>query len=266
MRKSVLTGLFACTLVLAGGSVSAEPTILNNETTTEKTVVELLSLQSDSALAVIDEVVKKDEKPAEPAEPVEPVVIKHVVAKDETLSDIAKANNLEWKRIFDKNTNLADPNVIHVGLELVIPAVEEQLAPRELPAPVIAPVVAPVAKKAVTKTSKPSSTTAKTAVSRGTSSGNGYVAGYCTWYIKNRRPDLPNNLGNANTWVSRAAAQGIATGSTPSAGAVGQRNNHVVYVESVNGDGTINISEMNYQSLYTITSRTVNASDFSYIY
>ena len=262
MRKSVLTGLFACTLVFMGGSASAETTVINNETTTEKTVVELLSLQSDTALTVIEEAVKSEEKPVEP---VEPVVIKHVVAKDETLSDIAKANNLEWKRIFDKNTALADPNIIEVGQELVIPNTDEQLAPRELPAPVVAPVVEPIVKKSTTK-AKPASTSAKTEVSRGTSSGNGYVEGYCTWYVKNRRPDLPNNLGNASTWVTRAAAQGIATGSTPSVGAVGQRNNHVVYVESVNGDGTINITDMNYQSLYTITSRTVNASDFSYIY
>ncbi len=262
MRISVLTGLFACTLVLAGSSASAETTVLNNETTTEKTVVELLSIQSDTALAVIDEVVKSEEKPAEP---VEPVIVKHVVAKNETLSDIAKANSLEWKRIFDKNTTIANPNIIEVGQEIVIPSVEEQLAPRELPAPVVAPVVAPIAQKTVSK-AKPASTVPKTIATRGTSSGNGYVAGYCTWYVKNRRPDLPNNLGNASTWVSRASAQGIATGSTPSAGAVGQRGNHVVYVESVNGDGTINITDMNYQSLYTITSRTVNAADFSYIY
>lgn len=254
MRKSVLTGLFACTLVFLGGSASAESTVINNEITTEKTVVELLSLQNDTALTVIDEVVNGDEKP------VEPVVIKHVVAKDETLSDIAKANNIEWQRIFDKNISLADPNVIEVGTELVIPAPDEQLPPRELPAPVV-----PVVQKTVAKT-KSASTTIKTTVARGTSSGNGYVAGYCTWYVKNRRPDLPNNLGNASSWISNASAQGIATGSTPVAGAVGQRNNHVVYVESVNGDGTINITDMNYRSTYEITSRTVNASDFRYIY
>lgn len=256
MRKSVLTGLFACTLVLAGGSASAESTVLNNQISTEKTVVELLTLESDTALSVIDEVVNKDVKPAEP------IVIKHVVAKDETLSDIAKANNVEWQRIFDKNTTIADPNVIEVGQEIVIPAVEEQLTPRELPTQVLEIVVA---KKTVTKP-KASSTVTKTVVSRDTSAGNGYVAGYCTWYVKNRRPDLPNNLGNASTWVSRASAQGIGTGSAPAVGAVGQRGNHVVYVESLNGDGTINITDMNYQALYEITSRTVNASDFSYIY
>lgn len=255
MRKSVLTGLFACTLVFLGGSASAESTVLNNETTTDKSVVELLSIQNDTALTVIDEVVNQE------AKPVEPVMIKHVVAKNETLSDIAKANNIEWQRIFDKNITLVNPNVIEVGLELVIPTPDEQLTPRELPAPVVIPVV----ERPVSKT-KTASTVTKTATTRGTSSGNGYVAGYCTWYVKNRRPDLPNNLGNASTWVSKASAQGIATGSTPAVGAVGQRGNHVVYVESVNGDGTINITDMNHKALYEITARTVSASDFRYIY
>jgi surface antigen len=80
------------------------------------------------------------------------------------------------------------------------------------------------------------------------------------------RPDLPNNLGNANTWVSRAAAQGLATGSAPRVGAVGQQGMHVVYVEAVNGDGTVTISEMNHAGLYVRTVRTVPASTFMYIY
>ncbi len=33
----------------------------------------------------------------------------------------------------------------------------------------------------------------------GNASGNNYAAGNCTWYVKSRRADIPNNLGNANT-------------------------------------------------------------------
>ena len=77
---------------------------------------------------------------------------------------------------------------------------------------------------------------------------------------------MPNNLGNANTWVARAAAQGMATGSTPRAGAVGQQGMHVVYVESVNGDGTVTISEMNHVGWNVVNQRTVPASNFQYIY
>ena len=108
-------------------------------------------------------------------------------------------------------------------------------------------------------------------IPRGSSSGNTYGYGYCTWYAKNMRPDLPNNLGNANTWYSRAAAQGLPVGSTPRAGAIGTTTRgslgHVVYVHSVNGDGTIYISDMNYRGWNQVTYRTVSASEFEgYIY
>lgn len=95
--------------------------------------------------------------------------------------------------------------------------------------------------------------------------GNTYSPGYCTWYAKNMRPDLPNNLGNADTWVARAAAQGLPTGSEPRVGAIGQQGMHVVYVEAVDGD-MVTISEMNYHGLWSMNTRTVSASSFSYIY
>lgn len=113
---------------------------------------------------------------------------------------------------------------------------------------------------------KPQNTTITTLdVQRGTFS-NTYDLGHCTFYAKNRRPDLSNSLGNANTWVVRAAAQGYATGYTPKAGSVGQKGMHVVYVESVNADGTFNLSEMNYQTLGVITYRTVSSVGWSFVY
>ena len=101
---------------------------------------------------------------------------------------------------------------------------------------------------------------------------NTYDYGYCTWYVKNRRgASLPNSLGNANTWYSRAAAAGMAVGSVPRPGAVGTTTRgslgHVVYVESVNGDGSITISEMNAAAGWGNTNtRTASASEFVYIY
>jgi surface antigen len=171
----------------------------------------------------------------------------------------------EWKRLFDKNTTLQNPDLLEVGSELVVPLPDEVISPKELPEPpirVVEAVVAKSPKKIATNT-----VTQTTQVQpRGSVSANGYVAGYCTWYVKNRRPDMPNNLGNASSWVSRAAAQGLPTGSSPRVGAVGQRGNHVVYVESVNDDGTVTISEMNHKGLYVQTTRTLPASYFSYIY
>ncbi len=55
--------------------------------------------------------------------------------------------------------------------------------------------------------------------------------------------------GNANQWPGNARAAGIPTGTTARAGAVGVVSSgtygHVAWVESVNGDGTINISHYN---------------------
>jgi len=101
---------------------------------------------------------------------------------------------------------------------------------------------------------------------KGSSTGNLYAAGNCTFYAKSKRPDLPNNLGNANTWVSRASAQGYSTGSTPQVGAIGQKSTHVVYVTGVNSDGTFNLSEWNYRNLYETTHRTVSAVGWQFIY
>lgn len=97
--------------------------------------------------------------------------------------------------------------------------------------------------------------------------GNTYACGQCTWYAKSKRPDLPNRLGNGGQWVASAAALGFATGSTPRAGAIGEQPGHVVYVESVNKNGTVNISEMNYNGgVGVVNHRTVPASTFKYIY
>lgn len=100
---------------------------------------------------------------------------------------------------------------------------------------------------------------------------NNYIWGQCTWYAKNKRPDLPNNLGNANTWYSIAASQGVAVGTEPRAGAIGATTEgvygHVVYVESMNSDGTVNISEMNYAGgVGVVHMRSVMPSEFVYIY
>lgn len=99
--------------------------------------------------------------------------------------------------------------------------------------------------------------------------GNGYTAGNCTWYVKSRRPDIGNFWGNANAWLGSAQSAGFKTGNTPRVGAIAVTYagpmGHVAYVESVSG-GMVTISEMNYGGLYNMNTRTVPASDFSYIY
>jgi surface antigen len=259
MRKSVLTGIFACTLIFVAQVERAEAIEIasekTNETTTSLVNIETMNETTVSPLLLMTEV--KEEVVILPEEK-KPTI--HTVAENETLSNIAKLYNTTWEKIYSKNIQLENPNIVNPGIQLTIPEVDEVVHMR--PIPVVAPKPA-----VITKSSKPKTTNTPTVTSsRGTSSGNGYVAGYCTWYVKNRRSDIPNNLGNASTWVSRAASQGMATGSVPKPGAVGQRGNHVVYVETVNDDGTVTISEMNHKGLYVHTVRTVPASYFSYIY
>ncbi|MCA9328543.1 CHAP domain-containing protein [Candidatus Saccharibacteria bacterium] len=257
MRASVLTGMFACVLIFGThtAKTSAQtPEVLTNSEQTS--VIELLSVETETVLEVIDEIVL--DETSQPANSQETKQVSYIIEEGDNLSKVAAKYETTWQRLFFKNTQLEDPNILVVGAELVIPTKDEELTERELPEVIIQPVTSAA--------NSSSAAASQVTVARGSSSGNGYVAGYCTWYVKNKRPDLPNNLGNAATWVSRAAAQGLPTGSTPAVGAVGQRGNHVVYVESVNVDGTVTISEMNHKGLYVMTVRTLPASYFSYIY
>ena len=272
MRKSVLTGLFACGLILATSTASAsaesfDSRLFTNKQDQKTTIASLLTIaRSDSVDVIVADSANGQSETSTDTQQIADSILKHTVVEGESLSDIAKKYATEWKRIFDKNTNIQDPDIITAGMELLIPAADEQLAPRELPVRtvVVAPREVDSTPRTTTTSQAVQARTAKQAPATATS--NGYVAGYCTWYVKNKRPDLPNNLGNASTWVARAAAQGIATGSTPAVGAVGQRGNHVVYVESVNDDGTVTISEMNHKGLYVTTTRTLPADYFRYVY
>lgn len=276
MRIAVLTGLLACTLVFVGSSQTASASeaelIAVTPKSTESVSLKLVAVadKTESELLPFDTDVVAQQITQEP------VVVEHVVQDDESLSDIAKKHNTTWKRIFDRNDSIEDPNIVKPGETIVIPGTDEQVEERDLPT-VAQPVVATAAATTSPVSNNTRSVAAPTAtvqpalapvVARGSSAGNRYTAGNCTWYVKSMRPDLPNNLGNANTWAARAAAQGLATGSTPRVGAAAQMRGymHVAYVTAVNGDGTVTISEMNWRGLYQVSSRTVPASSLVYIY
>lgn len=263
MRKSVFTGVFACALVFIVNSNNASAIEVkveeNNNSTSSIIKLENITETPKSPLLTMAEA--SVESIVQPEQPVMPVVIIHTVAPNESLSMIAARYQTTWERIYNKNTNISDPDILSVGTQIIIPEVSEQLVDRPMPVET-APVTV---QKTGAKTAKSETKTSSVPAAK-KSTGNGYIAGYCTWYVKNKRPDMPNNLGNASTWVSRAAAQGMATGSTPTVGAVGQKGNHVVYVEAVNGDGTVTISEMNHKGRWVMTTRTLPASYFSYIY
>lgn len=95
---------------------------------------------------------------------------------------------------------------------------------------------------------------------------------YVAWKVASTGRFVPHfgGAGNANQWPSTTARYGIPSGSTPKAGAaavwpIGYYG-HVMYVESVNGDGTITVSDynLNWDGLYR--SYTRPAAGLTYIY
>lgn len=101
--------------------------------------------------------------------------------------------------------------------------------------------------------------------------GNKYAFGYCTYYAFNRRAaagrPVGSNWGNASSWAYLAAASGFGVDHSPRAGDVFQTSGgwggygHVGYVERVNSNGSILVSEMNYAGWNVVSSRTISASE-----
>lgn len=73
---------------------------------------------------------------------------------------------------------------------------------------------------------------------------------YTAWKVGQRTGRFPYYWGNANQWPASARASGYSTGSTPRVNAVGVISagayGHVVWIEAVNGDGTVDVSQYNY--------------------
>ena len=108
---------------------------------------------------------------------------------------------------------------------------------------------------------------------------NGYEYGYCTYWAAVRRAQIgrpvPSNLGNAISWYSLAAASGLGVGAEPRKGAVvwtpaTYGYGHVGFVEKVNPDGSVYISDMNQGWQWNVvTYQTLSKSEataFKYIY
>ncbi|MEO8691529.1 MAG: LysM peptidoglycan-binding domain-containing protein [Candidatus Saccharimonas sp.] len=193
------------------------------------------------------------------------------VQKGDTLTQIAERFSVSVDDIVQLNS-ITNPDMINPGEELRIPADNSassagttadygqllSAASRfiEPPKPVYAPTAVNYAAPANVSHG-----------SYGSSAGNTYAWGQCTWYVKQRKPNLPNQLGNAGyNWLSGAQAAGFATGAEARPGAIGVQAGHVVIVEAVHG-GLVDVSEMNYAgSVGIVHYRTVSASTFSYIY
>lgn len=157
-----------------------------------------------------------------------------------------------------------------------------------------APAPAAAASTASTSTASTSSSTSTAAASTQTSSytyttGGGFPAvdpsfraslnggyfGQCTYYVFNRMAQVGtpighSMMGNAAEWPSYARSYGYSVSNSPSAGSaiVFQQGlagadptyGHVAFVEAVNADGSLYISEMNVRGLNVISYRTISAS------
>jgi surface antigen len=117
-----------------------------------------------------------------------------------------------------------------------------------------------------------------------TAAGNAYAFGNCTSWAYERRVQLGHPVGsywgNAATWDSLGRAAGYVVDKSPTAGSVFQMPafvdaytgayGHVGIVESVNPDGSVYVSEMNYAGNFNrVTYRTIPAGQaalYNYIH
>lgn len=252
--KSVMgLALFAAVTVFGGHNAhAAEPTDV------------------DTVVAVSSITTKPETKP-------EPQITEIVVREGDTLTSIAKTNHVKVEDIVARNA-ITDPNTIVPGTVIKIKKSKAKLTDHyaELKSAALefisTPEPQPVEAATATFTNVRSSGRAvstQTAPRASSSKGNTYVWGTCTWYVKNRKPNIGNMWGNGGyAWIASAQAAGYRTGSQPAPGAIGVQPGHVVVVESVlSGGKKVRISEMNYAGgIGVVHYRTVPASTFTYIY
>lgn len=73
--------------------------------------------------------------------------------------------------------------------------------------------------------------------------------------------------GSAHAWAGEWESRGWPTSSEPVVGAVAWfPYNHVAYVQSINGDGSVNIEEYNQNSDHSYHRRTIPAGSALYLY
>ncbi|MDB5170420.1 MAG: hypothetical protein JWO35_114 [Candidatus Saccharibacteria bacterium] len=95
---------------------------------------------------------------------------------------------------------------------------------------------------------------------------------YAAWKVASSGRHMPNwgGHGNANLWDDNARAEGIPVDATPRVGDIAVRNSgtygHVMYVESVNGDGTIGVSQYNADNAGSYSEATVSVAGLVFIH
>lgn len=152
MRKLALVAVAFAAAVLA---VAQAPAYAQSP---DPQAVKVLGL-ADTTSTVVKQAEDRSAEQTKPAEtapaevPATPAPVIVTVQKGDSLSAIATAHNTTWVRLYDANTNIANPDVINPGDQIRIPNADEQLAHRALPQAAPAPAPAPKAAASTTTTS-----------------------------------------------------------------------------------------------------------------
>jgi surface antigen len=202
--------------------------------------------------------------------------ILYTVKEGDTLKSITEKYAVDQTRVASFND--LERSEVKNGQQLVLP---EGILPEEERPGYVAP--APVAAQVSVASVAPAAPVI-TQPTVDTSAGNTYAFGNCTSWAYERRMQLGrpigSNWGNAATWNIFASQQGFVVNNIPEAGAVYQMPafidaytgayGHVGIVESVNGDGSVNVSEMNYAGGFNrVSYRTIPAAQaaiYNYIH
>lgn len=102
-------------------------------------------------------------------------------------------------------------------------------------------------------------------------STGGYGYRNCTdwvaWRVKSSGRFMPSGMGNAKNWVGNGQARGYAVNNSPAPGAAAVSTagfyGHVMYVEAVNGDGSVVISDYNRAGTGKYDISTISAGQAS---
>jgi surface antigen/peptidoglycan hydrolase CwlO-like protein len=102
----------------------------------------------------------------------------------------------------------------------------------------------------------------------------GYGFRNCTdwvaWRVRANGGFVPSGLGNARQWDDRAPGYGYTVSSNPREGAAAVSNygyyGHVMYVEKVNGDGTITVSDYNRAGTGKYDVNVISPSGLVFVY
>lgn len=163
-------------------------------------------------------------------EPVKPAPVIYVVVAGDNLTKIGTDHNVEWQRIWAKNTQLTNPDVLAIGDQLTIPSADEVLA-RDIPAGVTLPTSTP---NVIPTSYSPSQQATGILVG---SRGYARAGGNC---VNEPGVNSPNNGTNPISW---AVLNGRASiGAT----ALWRGVNHTGVVTGIWSNGDIEIRHQNW--------------------